>query len=165
MLKVIENFINEQEEKDILSTIRPTTVKRGNERNTVVRYGSPLPYKASLKSEVIPSHYLPICERIHLLGYDLPDSVSINEYLRTQAIDWHIDSLSSGPVIIVLSLLSSAKMGLRNTKTNENQTIILPQRSLLILSEEHRYEWEHCVHPVEDHRFSIVFRKGTHVNI
>lgn len=165
MLKVIENFITEQEEESILLTLRPTRVKRSNERNTVVRYGSALPYKASLKSDVIPEHYLFLCKKIEQLGYELPDSLSINEYLKTQSIDWHIDSLTSGPVIIVLSLMSTANMGLRNIKTNENQTIILPQRSLLILSEEHRYEWEHCVYPVEDHRFSIVLRKGTYVNL
>jgi alkylated DNA repair dioxygenase AlkB len=165
MIQVIENFITPEQELTILSQLRPSKVKWGFSRNKIIRFGSSLPYKARIKSKEIPDIFLNICKEIEKLGYELPDSVTVNEYMQSQSIDWHIDSLSSGPVIIVLSLLSDAEMGMRNQKTNENITQPLPARSLLILTEEHRLHWQHCIYPVHSHRFSVVFRKGTHVDV
>lgn len=161
VVKVIPAFITGEEERIILSLNRPTNVKLGVGRNTITRYGSILPYKASLKSKSIPPILQSLCERIHSqhITTDIPDSVTINEYLPEQSIDWHKDSLTSGPIIVVLSLLSSATMGLR--KGTEKQEIILPPMSLLIMSGEHRYDWEHCIYPVQFRRYSVVFRKGT----
>lgn len=164
MVQVIDNFISKEEESHILSNLRKSRVTVGKGRNTVTRYGSDLPYKGKIVKQ-IPSHFLSICKKIEQLGHPLPDSVTVNEYHPTQSIDWHIDSPSSGPVIIVLSLQSDAVMNLRNPLTHENITINLPACSLLLLSEEHREIWEHSISPVLHHRFSIVFRRGTHVNV
>ena len=166
MIVVLENFITEEQEKEIVSNLKPSKVKAGSGRNIVTRYGSKLPYKARVKSHIIPPYFLSICEQIgKVLGYEIPDSVTVNEYMPGQSIDWHTDSLSSGPVIVVLSLISSAEMGLRDNTTKENTTITLNTRSLLVLDGEHRTDWEHCIYPVQSHRFSIVFRKGTYVDI
>lgn len=89
----------------------------------------------------------------------LPDSVTVNEYHKGQVIDWHIDSMKSGPVINVLSLASKAVMGLK--KSDEERVYVLNPRSLVHMSEDERFKWKHCIYPVEATRYSIVFRKGT----
>lgn len=160
MIKVVEDFISEEEEMVILAKIFHSSVKRGANRNTITRYGSKLPYHAqSLKD--IPEWALLLCQRLvdEGLSPELPDSVTVNEYMEGQIIDWHIDSMSSGPVINVLSLSSAARMGLR--KGDERKEYLLNPRSLVHMSEEERYKWKHCIYPVEKRRYSIVFRKGT----
>lgn len=160
MVQLIDNFITEQEEQEILGLIKMTSVKRGEGRNTITRYGSILPYKAGV-TPIIPTFLEKYAQRIHSqhLTTDVPDSIAINEYLPTQSIDWHIDSRTSGPIIVVLSLMSEAVMGLRYDKARRD--IILPPRSLLLLSGEERTIWEHCIYPVKKRRYSIIFRKGT----
>lgn len=99
------------------------------------------------------------------IRHTVPDHITINEYLPGQTIDWHIDSPGSGPIITVLSLESKALMGLRYPNKTEPEHIQpiqrLPERSLLHMTEKERWEMEHCIFPVEKHRWSIVFRKGT----
>lgn len=163
MLTYIRDYVTKEEEKDIVHLFRETRIRRGTERNSILRYGSSLPY-GNVKTPAIPEPLISTCERLYndsLLPF-IPDSVTINEYLPKQFIDWHIDSLSSGPIIVVLSLLAPATMGFRHDKGESLQ--LLEPRSLLLLSDEERFEWEHCIHPVPRRRVSIVFRKGTIIN-
>jgi alkylated DNA repair protein alkB homolog 8 len=159
-LTIIPSFIKEEKEREILSHIRPSSVKIGQDRNTIKRFGSKLPYKASNIKE-IPAYLQELCQRIHDDGWveEVPDSVTINEYKAGQKIDWHIDSLSSGPVICVLSLMGNATMGMR--RGTDTRMYDISARSLLIMEEEARYQWEHSIYPVKEDRFSIVFRRGT----
>lgn len=170
MIKVIENFITPKEEQDILKHLKPSRVVTGFGRNRVYRYGSRLPYKAIVKP--IPDWLDDLCMKVGLdwglnLGFDAPtpDHVTINEYHAGQTIDWHIDSKESGPIITVLSIESDAVMGLKWTPEGEKQErserIILPGRSLLHMTEEDRWNKQHCIYPVPSHRWSLVFRKGT----
>ena len=164
MVTVINDYISKEEETLILSSFRKKPTKNGKERNSIRRYGSALPYISNVKAK-IPSTFDFILKRLKEDKIIDSDSVTVNEYHPTQFIDWHIDSLSSGPIIVVLSLLSDATMELRKTKTNEYKNIQLPRCSLLILDGEERYSWEHSISPVLHNRYSIVFRKGTHVDI
>jgi alkylated DNA repair dioxygenase AlkB len=163
MIRIIDNFITPEEEKDILSSIRTTSVTSGKGRNMITRFGSALPYKAPIQGP-IPQRYLYLLKRIveKKVMDEEPDSITINEYHPGQCIDWHIDSPSSGPVIVVLSLLSEAGMGLKQEGDNEI-LYILPPRTLVVMTDEHRTEWKHCIYPVHSKRFSMVFRKGTKV--
>jgi alkylated DNA repair dioxygenase AlkB len=165
MIKIIPNFITKEEEQQLLLHIKPSRVTVGvGVRNNIIRYGSTLPYNAPILSKELPDWILPIVERVK--GSDsewieMPDSITINEYHKGQAIDWHIDSKKSGPIISVLSLKSRATMGLRKTSPPEAKEYLLEPRSLINLSGEQRWKWEHCIFSVPDSRFSIVFRKGT----
>lgn len=161
MIKFIENFISQQEEEQLLSLIKPSRVVRGTDRNKILRYGSRLPYAAVMKSLKVPEEYQFLLQRLVDQGIvpELPDHLTINEYRKGQSIDWHVDSPTSGDVIVVLSLLSPAVMGMKRG-SEEKKYSLLP-RMLTIMTEEHRWEWKHCIHPVQDTRFSMVFRKGT----
>ncbi len=105
-----------------------------------------------------------VVKRLAANGYltEVPDHVTINEYQKGQSIDWHVDSTTSGPVIVVLSLKSDVIMILRGKDDHTTRkAVILPARSLLTMDGIERWDWEHAIEPVSDLRYSIVFRKGT----
>jgi alkylated DNA repair dioxygenase AlkB len=165
MIAIIPDFITPEEEQALLSNLKPSRVSGGFKRNKILRYGSDKPYKAGKKLP-IPKWLHDICIKVGLewrsmgMKAELPDHVTINEYMPGQYIDWHIDSPGSGPIITVLSLESKALMGLKGDDKDEIQ-IVLPERSLLHMTEEDRWDKKHCTYPVDNHRWSIVFRKGT----
>lgn len=161
MISITKDFITEEEENDILSNIRVTKVtKNTGGRNNIIRYGSRLPYDGPIKSTTLPEWIMPVIDRImkEKLLEITPNHMTINEYKPTQCINWHIDSKTSGEVITVLSLMSSASMGLKIGE--EETTYHIPQRSLTQMSGKERWEYEHCIHPVTSLRFSLVFRCG-----
>jgi alkylated DNA repair dioxygenase AlkB len=153
------DYITESLEEALVKQINKSTVSKGGEkRNSIQRYGSDVPYKGKIVSREIP-------EWLDTLAFYLvkggllekkPDSVSINEYFKGQKIDYHIDSKGSGEIITILSLLSPAIM--RFKKGNEVHVAEIPPRSIIQLKDEIRNNWMHSLDPVEDTRYSIVFR-------
>jgi alkylated DNA repair dioxygenase AlkB len=87
------------------------------------------------------------------------EQVGINEYRAGAGIGWHRDKPEFGDVIGV-SLLIPAKMRLRkqNGKRWERSALVLQPRSIYALSGAARREWEHSIPPVEELRYSIMFR-------
>lgn len=170
MIKIVENFITLEEETELLSHIRPSVVTSGGGRNSIKRYGSKLPYNAPVISSTIPKWLETVCFRvafeewptIESVPEKVPNSVTINEYHTKQAIDWHIDSENSGPIISVLSLLTDAEMGFVYMEADgpKNVRYNLPRLSLVSINKDERWKWKHCLYPVESPRFSIVFRRG-----
>ena len=160
-LKLILNFITEEEEKTLVEKFPKFTQKTTKGRNSIQRFGSDLPYKSNIVSKKIPEHLIFLSDRImeqNLLDV-APNSISINEYCIGQSITPHIDSKTSGKIITILSLLSDATMVFEKNKIN--QSLVLPARSLVQMSGEIRNEWMHSIKPVENFRYSIVFRCGT----
>lgn len=159
-LVLVNNFLDEQEELRVLSNIPETPIINKQTRNSIRRYGSKIPYKNQIESDTIPDYLDKLCDKIFDAGYltTKPNSVSINEYLSGNSISPHIDSLESGKIITILSLLSEATMvfSMNNIKHSVN---ILP-RSLIQLKDEIRYKWKHAILPVKHKRYSIVFRNG-----
>lgn len=164
MFRITKEFITKAEEQEILSHIKPSRVASGAGRNRVYRYGSKLPYNAPTVSKDLPAWLGFLVDRLLSQGLlpERPDHITINEYMKGQSIDYHVDSKSSGDVITVLSLLSDATMGLRNNKGQEVQYLV-PARSLCQMTEKERWEDQHCIFPVPELRYSIVFRKGTKI--
>ena len=85
--------------------------------------------------------------------------VGINEYRPGAGIGWHRDKSEFGDVIGV-SLLMPAKMRLRKQDGQkwERRSLVLQPRSIYLLSGASRREWEHSIPPVEELRYSIMFR-------
>ena len=159
-LVLIENFLTEQEEIDIISCIPISPNVHTKNRNSIRRYGSNIPYKNQMESDSIPPYLDILCTKIFDDGYlpIKPNSVSINEYLSGNSIAPHIDSIESGETITILSLLSEATMVF--TKNDIKESIVIPSRSLIQLKNEIRYKWKHSILPVKSKRYSIVFRNG-----
>lgn len=157
-LKIIENFISITEENLIVSQIPGSIKIKTSDRNSIRRYGSNTPYKNQIESNIIPDYLGAISEKIikNKLLEIKPISISINEYLAGNCISAHIDSLASGPIITILSLLSEATMVF--SKSQDRFSIIVPGRSLIQIKSDLRYKWKHEILPVKNKRYSIVFR-------
>lgn len=159
-LVVVHQFLTEQEENEVLQNIFPTPFINKHTRNSIKRYGSKEPYKNQIESTIIPDYLEYLCTKIVDRGFlDIkPNSVSINEYLTGNSIAAHIDSLESGKVISIISLLSDAEMVF--SFGNIQSIVQIPRRSLIQLKDEIRYKWKHSILPVKSKRYSIVFRNG-----
>lgn len=152
---LIEDWITEEEEQKLLENIPRNTFKPTQARNSIARYGSDVPYGNKMISQIIPEWMKPLLEKEDSLK--ATDQVTINEYFPGQGISYHVDSEESGEVISVVSLLSDSTILLKRYK-HPIVEIELPRRSLLQMSGETRWKWEHAIAPLKEERISIVFR-------
>jgi alkylated DNA repair dioxygenase AlkB len=86
----------------------------------------------------------------------------LTEYPEGSVINWHRDAPPFG-LIAGISLLSDCTFRLRphdKAKQNRRSIISLPvrRRSLYIISESARTDWQHSIAPVKQTRFSITLR-------
>ena len=73
------------------------------------------------------------------------DQMLINEYLPGQGISLHRDYEPYDRTVVSLSLLSACRMDFRRMADGRRESCVLAPRSLLVLSDEARYEWEHGI--------------------
>jgi alkylated DNA repair dioxygenase AlkB len=73
------------------------------------------------------------------------DQMLVNEYLPGQGIALHRDYEPFDRTVVSLSLLSACVMDFRHVKSGRRESVLLEPRSLLVLSDEARYEWEHGI--------------------
>ena len=72
--------------------------------------------------------------------------LTVNEYEPGQGIAAHIDTYNCfGPEILVISMGSPVTMNMQNRETGQRKAVLLPARSLLLLSGPARYEWSHAI--------------------
>lgn len=150
---IFKDYISEPTESLLIESINRElshlAQKRGPGRNRIVRYG----YDYSRPREWLGDlpKWVPIPD-----GF-VCDSLTINEYLRGQRIDPHLDSTAFGDIQI-LSLAGDAAMCF--TKEWASAEFALPRRSLAIMSGEWRTDWLHSILPLEcDLRYSVIYRK------
>lgn len=162
-LTLLEDFITADEESALLKALtRSLPETRGHRkslaRNAIQRWGSSIPYPDNLIDRQIPAHFNFLLDRLVAQNLVLlrPDSITLNQYLKKQAIAAHIDRPDGGSVVTVLSLLTPATMVFR--QQNRAFTVELPARSLVQMRDEIRYDWTHEINPVTDTRYSLVFR-------
>ncbi|KAH8299627.1 hypothetical protein KR044_003649, partial [Drosophila immigrans] len=75
-----------------------------------------------------------------------PDQLTVNAYEPGQGIPPHVDTHSAFmDPILSLSLQSDVVMDFR--RNNELVHVLLPRRSLLVMSGESRYDWTHGIKP------------------
>lgn len=176
-LSYIPEYISQQEEVELIRTIdaQPwiTELKR-----RVQHYGYRYDYKAR---SVTPESYLgPLPEWLSSYadqlctgGFfpQLPDQVIINEYEPGQGIAPHIDCVPCfTDTIASISLDSTCIMEFTHAETQQKISVLLEPRSLVVLSGNARYRWQHAIpHRKTDHhnghaflrnrRLSLTFRK------
>ena len=160
-MTLVPDFITPDEEKALLATFVAGVVKRTKGRNSIRRFGSNVPYKGNMVDATVPEPFAFLLDRLVEQGLlkSRPDSVTVNEYLVGQEITPHIDSVTSGEVISVLSLMSDATMYFDRHKHGRH-AVHLPARSLVQMRGEIRHDWQHSIAPVKQKRFSMVFRCG-----
>lgn len=151
-LTYIPDFISAQEQDFLLSQIDQqawlTDLKR-----RVQHYGYKYDYKARIVGNdaylgSLPDWLSSLSKKLHDDGIfpSVPDQVIVNEYLPGQGISAHIDCVPCfADTIASLSLGSPCIMEFSNSKTSEKKSIVLEDRSLIVLSGPARYEWQHAI--------------------
>jgi alkylated DNA repair dioxygenase AlkB len=103
----------------------------------------------------IPSWAQVLVRRLYDDGIsDRPfDQMLVNEYFPGQGISMHRDYEPFDRTVVSLSLLSDCVMDFRHVKASRREAILLERRSLLVLSDEARYEWQHGIAPRKTDRW------------
>ncbi|XP_043681844.1 alkylated DNA repair protein alkB homolog 8-like isoform X2 [Vespula pensylvanica] len=153
-LKLIEDFIDEKEEKLLLNIVDWTNMGSFSsdlKQRKVKHFGYEFQYHSNKVDPNLP--IMPIPEECSFLQdlfkkhgcgtYDY-DQLTINHYLPGQGIPPHIDTHSPfEDTILSLSLSSSCVMNFKKGDVKVN--VVLPQRSLLVMTGEARYAWTHGI--------------------
>jgi alkylated DNA repair dioxygenase AlkB len=161
-LEIYNNFISDSEHdlllKEIENELIDFTSTGYMNRNKVKRYGD----IKMCENNHVKLDFPPIIDQIsnklvdsNILRYK-PDTININEYLKGDFIAPHIDRVASGPIVTILSLRSPCKMIFTNGK--QAFDLILLPKMLIQMKDTIRWHWHHSITPVEDTRYSIVFR-------
>ena len=110
------------------------------------------PYGASYGQQAAPPRPIPawglaLAERMHAGGISPRafDQMLVNEYLPGQGIALHCDYRPFDRTVVSLSLLSTCVMDFRHPESGSSESLVLEPRSLLILSDEARFEWQHGI--------------------
>lgn len=151
-LTYIPDFISAQEQDFLLSQIDQQSWLTDLKRR-VQHYGYKYDYKARAVGNdaylgSLPDWLTLLSKKLHddAVFPSVPDQVIVNEYLPGQGISAHIDCVPCfADTIASLSLGSPCIMDFSNPKTGEKKSIILKERSLVVLSGPARYEWQHAI--------------------
>lgn len=151
-LSYILDFIDGAAGSDLIKTIdaQPwnTELKR-----RVQHYGWRYDYKArsvtnDLRIGALPDWLQSYAVRLQQAGLftELPDQAIINEYQPGQGISAHIDCVPCfADTIASLSLGSPCVMDFTHSKAGEKSSLLLEPHSLLVLSGDARYVWQHAI--------------------
>jgi alkylated DNA repair dioxygenase AlkB len=151
-LTYIPDFIDEEHAHDLLYIIDLKEWSNDLKRRTQ-HYGYKYDYT---KKTVDTSMYLgklpwwtePITTQLVESGIisSKPDQLIVNEYNPGQGIARHTDCVPCfGPVIVSLSLNSTCMMEFEQFSSTKKGTMMLAPRSLLVLTDEARYDWMHSI--------------------
>ncbi|XP_031838004.2 tRNA (carboxymethyluridine(34)-5-O)-methyltransferase alkbh8 [Nomia melanderi] len=155
-LRLIENIITEEEETRLLSSINwnnEESLSSDLKHRTVKHFGYEFQYNSNKVDPNKPITPIPkeyqflqtLFKQYHNVPYEY-DQLTINHYLPGQGIPPHIDTHSVfEDSILSLSLGSSCIMNFK--REDKKADILLPPRSLLIMSGETRYAWSHGICP------------------
>lgn len=151
-LNYIPNFIDSTTESGLIKIIdaKPwiTELKR-----RVQHYGWRYDYKArsvtnDLRIGALPDWLQSYAAQLQQAGLfsETPDQVIINEYQPGQGISAHIDCVPCfTETIASLSLCSPCVMDFTHSKAGEKSSLLLEPRSLLVLTDDARYIWQHAI--------------------
>lgn len=148
----IPDFIDPDEEALLLETINHQPWLKDLKRR-VQHYGYKYDYAAQSLDQsaylgALPDWLNTLAERLvrDSLFTKVPEQVIINEYQPGQGISYHRDSVGCfGDTIASLSLASAAVMNFRNTETGDKRDLLLEPKSLVVMKDIARYEWQHAI--------------------
>lgn len=153
-LHLIENFITETEERELLKLF--DWIEESNLKNRQVkhygyefRYGSNDVDLDNPLIEKIPPECDALWERLkgHGIDFRIPDQLTVNKYIPGQGIPSHVDRHSPfDNTILSLSLGSSVVMDWKHHSGKYVPLVVLA-RSMLVMQGEARYDWQHGIQP------------------
>jgi alkylated DNA repair dioxygenase AlkB len=117
----------------------------------------------------LPDWLLPICNQLCCDTFfaRTPDQVIVNEYQPGQGIAPHIDCVPCfEETIASLSLGSTCIINFTHSKTLKKASVLLEPGSLLVMSGEARYVWQHAIaHRKTDPYNGSVFSRGRRISL
>lgn len=159
-LLLLPNFVNEAEEAALLQAVSDEGTGITNTEDTLKHrhvkhfgyeflYGTNNVDPEQPLEQPIPAACDFLWKRLgssEIPEFATPDQMTVNAYAPGQGIPPHVDTHSAfvGP-ILSLSLQSDVVMDFR--RNNELVHVMLPRRSLLVMSGESRYDWTHGIKP------------------
>eukprot|EP00079_Xenopus_tropicalis_P021245 XP_012812513.1 PREDICTED: alkylated DNA repair protein alkB homolog 8 isoform X2 [Xenopus tropicalis] len=157
-LIIVEDFVSPEQERTMLESIdwdSETSSQKSLKHRRVKHYGYEFRYDNNNvdKDKPLPgglpdfcTEALRKCVQIGLIKHD-PDQLTINQYEPGQGIPPHVDTHSAfEDEILSLSLGAEIVMDFKHPNGSV-VPVMLPQRSLLIMSGESRYLWTHGITP------------------
>jgi len=148
-LSFIEDFITKEQEAELIKVIDSNAWNLDLKRR-VQQYGYKYNYQnqAITKNDYLgelPLFLKDLADRlVELKIFEvIPNQAIINEYLPGQGISAHIDSSLFGSVICSMSLGSECVLDF--TCDKKKDSILLKQRSLLVLKDNARFLWKHSI--------------------
>ncbi|CDS06212.1 hypothetical protein LRAMOSA08740 [Lichtheimia ramosa] len=156
-LIVIEDFVTEQEEDVLVREVDSRTwcglgVSPNPElKRRTQQYGHLFSYryrKVLEKYGPLPDFTHAVVTRImeNKLMPKEPDHLLVNEYNAGQGIMPHTDAPALfGLAILSLSLLSACVMKFTHVETGDSIDILLPRRSMLVMTGDARYLYKHSI--------------------
>jgi len=150
-LKLVENFVSNEEETLLLDQINQQTWNTSLSRRTQ-HYGYEYNYTdkdAKKEAPEIPAFCTFLVDRLleREILKERPDQLIINEYKPGQGIAPHVDHIKQfKDGIVSISLGSSVRMDFESTSDpKEKKSGILPRRSLLSMHGVARYKYRHGI--------------------
>ncbi|KAJ7320144.1 hypothetical protein JRQ81_019655 [Phrynocephalus forsythii] len=166
-LNIIEDLVSPEEERQLLESIDwaedevlPSTQKSLKHRR-VKHFGYEFQYDNNNIDRDrplpggLPDIFNTFLEKCLNMGYikNKPDQLTVNQYEPGQGIPPHIDTHSAfEDEITSLSLGAEIVMDFKHPD-GQTLAVMLPQRSLLVMSGESRYLWTHGITP---RKFDVV---------
>ena len=161
-LILIEDFVTEEEERKLLECLDwddhdedSIKAQKTLKHRKVKHYGYEFIYgqnnvdpNSPLK-DGIPEVCGPLIERLYQTGYihHIPDQLTVNCYEPGQGIPPHVDTHSAfEDGIVSFSLQSQVVMNFKHPD-GRHSAVVLPARSVLIMTGESRYMWTHGITP------------------
>jgi len=166
-LTYLPSYITDTEETDLAAAIdaKPwdTTWKRRRQL-----YGWSYGRSEGSEPPPIPPWGLSLAERMHAEGLSHRpfDQMLVNEYFPGQGIALHRDYEPFDRTVVSLSLLSPCVMELRRAAEGRRESLLLERRSLLVLSDEARYKWQHGIAGRKNDRWQgVLIPRGRRLSI
>ncbi len=140
------NYIDEMEETRLVRLIDIEAWDTTWERRRQL-YGAAYGSDDANHARPIPDWGLELVARLHADGTTPApfDQMLVNEYLPGQGIALHRDYEPFDRTVVSLSLLAPCVMDFRRVVDGRRESLLLEARSLLVLSDEARYNWEHGI--------------------
>jgi alkylated DNA repair dioxygenase AlkB len=143
-LRYLPAYVSEAAERDLVAAIDalPWNTEWKRRRQP---YGAG--YGNSAEGPPIPAWGRRLGERMFAEGVtESPfDQMLVNEYQPGVGISMHCDYEPYGRTVVSLSLLAHCVMDFHHVATGRRESLLLEPRSLLILNDEARYDWEHGI--------------------
>lgn len=160
-LIIVNDFLSELEESMLVNCTKIMETDCANimKHRTVRHYGYAFEYginnvdKNKPLEEKIPKEFEFLQNRFSEKGVAnvikwFPDQLTVNMYRPGQGIPPHVDTHSAfEDPILSLSLLSDIVMEFEKCDKTKKTSVVIPRRSLLIMSGEARYFWTHGITP------------------